>query len=124
MILLLDTHALLWALASSRQLSATARAAILDLENEILVSAVSGWEIAIKKSLGRLQAPDDLVEAVEAAGFRKRPIELADTLRLQGLPNHHRDPFDRMLVAKALVDDVSIVSRDPQLAPYPVRLVW
>jgi PIN domain nuclease of toxin-antitoxin system len=123
-ILLLDTHALLWALSSSRQLSATARAAILDLDNEILVSAVSGWEIALKKRLGRLRAPDDLVAAVAEAGFRERPVELADTLRVEHLPDHHRDPFDRMLVAQAQVDGIPIVSRDPQLALYGVRLIW
>jgi PIN domain nuclease of toxin-antitoxin system len=122
--LLLDTHALLWALAASRQLSAVARAAIVDPENDILVSAVSGWEIAIKKQLGRLQAPDELVDAIAEAGFRERPIRLADTARLETLPDHHRDPFDRMLIAQALVDEIPIVSRDPQIARYPVRLVW
>lgn len=124
MILLLDTHALLWALAGSRQLSEVARSAILDAENDVLVSAVSGWEIAIKKSLGRLQAPDDLVGAVAEAGFRERPILLADTLRLAELPEHHRDPFDRMLVAQALEDGATIVSRDRQLAGYGAALLW
>jgi PIN domain nuclease of toxin-antitoxin system len=123
-ILLLDTHALLWALSASRQLSEPARSAILEVDNDVLVSAASGWEIAIKKGLGRLQAPDDLVEAVAEAGFRERPILLADTLRLNDLPDHHRDPFDRMLVAQALVDGATIVSRDRQLARYGVALLW
>jgi PIN domain nuclease of toxin-antitoxin system len=94
------------------------------MDNEILVSAVSGWEIAIKQKLGRLKAPADLVAAVAAAGFRERPVELGDTLRLNDLPDHHRDPFDRMLVAQALVDGAAIISRDERLARYPVRLLW
>ncbi len=123
-ILLLDTRALLWALAGSARLSAAARAAIIDPDNDVLVSAASGWEIAIKKRLGRLDAPEGLVEAIADAGFRERPIRLADTARLQTLPDHHRDPFDRMLIAQALVDRIPIVSRDPLLARYRVRLLW
>lgn len=124
MILLLDTHALLWALSASRQLSDAARSAILDVDNDVLVSAVSGWEIAIKKSLGRLRAPDDLAGAVAEAGFRERPIQLADTLRLNDLPDHHRDPFDRMLIVQALVDGATLVSRDRQLGRYGAALLW
>jgi PIN domain nuclease of toxin-antitoxin system len=123
-ILLLDTHALIWALAGSRRLSRTARNAILDPENDVLASAVSGWEIAIKKTLGRLTAPDDLPDAIAAAGLRERPITLADAARLKELPAHHRDPFDRMLVAQALVDGTPIVSADPQIARYPVAVLW
>jgi PIN domain nuclease of toxin-antitoxin system len=123
-ILLLDTHALLWALAGSRRLSPTARGAILDPQNEVLVSAVSGWEISIKKAIGRLAAPDDLPAAIAAAGLRERPITLTDTARLEQLPDHHRDPFDRMLIAQALVDGTPIVTADPQIARYPVAVLW
>jgi PIN domain nuclease of toxin-antitoxin system len=122
--LLLDTHAVLWALAGSRQLSRSARAAIADPANDVFVSAVSAWEIVIKKALGRLSAPDDLAGAVAEAGFRERAISIVDAARLESLPEHHRDPFDRMLIAQALVDGVPIVTRDPQIARYPVKVLW
>ncbi len=124
MKLLLDTHALIWALAGSRRLSGRAQAAIEDPDNEVLVSSISGWEIAIKKASGKLEIPDDLAAAIEGAGFRERPILLADARRLESLPDHHRDPFDRMLVAQALVDGIPIVSRDPHVARYPVQVLW
>lgn len=124
MIALLDTHALLWALADSPRLSATARAVIEDTGNVILVSLASAWEIAIKRSLGRLSAPDDLEGAIEAAGFTRRSITFADTQRLATLPLHHRDPFDRMLVCQALQDGIPIVGCDPEVARYPVQVVW
>jgi len=121
---LLDTHALLWALADSPRLSRRAREVIEDAEHEVLVSAVSGWEIAIKRAQGRLDAPTDLLEAIRDAGFRERPIRLADARHLATLPPHHRDPFDRMLVAQALADGVPLVSCDRALAPYPIQVLW
>jgi len=124
MIILLDTHALIWALEDSPRLSPVARAAIQDTGNIVLASVVSSWEIAIKKTLGRLDAPDDLEAAIEAAGFTKRLVTFADTRRLEVLPAHHRDPFDRMLVAQALEDGAPIVSIDPQIARYQVQIIW
>jgi len=124
LILLLDTHALIWALEDSPRLSATARSAIENTDNLVLASVVSGLEIAIKKSLGRLEAPDDLETAIEAVGFLKRPISFADARRLEALPSHHRDPFDRMLIAQALEDGVPLVSCDPEIARYQVQMVW
>lgn len=124
MRLLLDTHALLWALADSRSLSRRAHTLIIDSENEILVSAVSAWEISIKRALGRLTAPRDLRDAVAEAGFRERPITIADTEALELLPSHHKDPFDRMLVAQASVDGIPIISRDAEVAQYPIQTVW
>src|SRR5688572_15540017 len=108
MIVLLDTHTLLWALEDSDQLSATARGVLEDAGNVVLASVVSGWEIAIKQAMRRLEAPDDLEGAIEAAGLTKRQITFADARRLRTLPLHHRDPFDRMLVAQALEDGVPI----------------
>ena len=124
MILLLDTHALIWALEDSPRLSATARTAIEDTGNLVLASAVSGLEIAIKKALGRLEAPDDLETAIEAAGFLKRPITFADARQLESLASHHKDPFDRMLIAQALVDGVPLVSCDPEIARYQIQIIW
>jgi PIN domain nuclease of toxin-antitoxin system len=123
-ILLLDTHALIWALEDNPRLSPEARAAVEDTGNTVLASAVSAWEISIKKALGRLDAPDDLADAVEAAGFTKRVITFADARRLAALPDHHRDPFDRMLIAQALEDGAPIVSCDPLIARYQVQIIW
>ena len=124
MIVLLDTHALLWALEDSPHLSAAARTTIEDTANVVVVSVASAWEIAIKRALGRLDAPDDLVDAVNAAGFVKRIIRFEDVDVLASLPPHHRDPFDRMLVAQATHDGVPIVSRDAQIAQYQVQVIW
>ena len=124
MIVLLDTHTLIWALEDSPRLSAAARAVVEDAGNVVLASVVSGWEIAIKKALGRLDAPTDLEAAIEAAGLTKRLVTFGDTRRLEALPGHHRDPFDRMLVAQALEDGVPIVSCDPLVAQYATQIIW
>ncbi|MBK9030641.1 MAG: type II toxin-antitoxin system VapC family toxin [Myxococcales bacterium] len=123
MILLLDTHALIWALEDSPRLSPTARAAIVDAKNTVLASAASGWEIGIKRGLGRLDTPTiSRRRSTRPAG--KRMITFADALRVAALPPHHRDPFDRMLVAQALEDGVPLVSCDPLVARYPIQIVW
>lgn len=122
--ILLDTHAVLWALEGSKKLSKTARDAIEDPENVVIVSAVSAWEIAIKKALGRLEAPGDFVETVDEAGFVRRPLGFGEVRRFESLPRLHGDPFDRMLVAHALEEGASIVTRDPVLARYAVPIVW
>lgn len=124
MIVLLDTHALIWALEASPRLSTTARDVIEDTGNTILVSVVSAWEIEIKKALGRLAAPDDLDDVIEAAGFFKRLVTFTDVRHLGTLPAHHRDPFDRMLVAQALGEGAPLVSSDPQIARYPIQVIW
>jgi PIN domain nuclease of toxin-antitoxin system len=123
-ILLLDTHALIWALEDSPRLSADARKAIENTSNVVLASAVSAWEISIKRALGRISAPADLSNAIDDAGFVSRVITFADVDRLAALPAHHRDPFDRMLVAQALQEGAPIVTRDPLIARYQVQIVW
>ena len=123
MILLLDTHALLWWLADDSALRADARAAIADPANDVLVSAASVWEIEIKRSLGKLSAPDGLIYAIETAGFGSLPIIAADAERAARLPAHHRDPFDRMLVAQARRLDAAIVTHDPAFAAYEVEVL-
>ena len=124
MRLLLDTHALIWALEGSARLSKTARSLIEDTSNEVFVSVVSAWEVAIKKALGRLRVPDDLIEATDEAGFVRRSIGFAEARRLESLPPHHSDPFDRMLVAHALEEGTTIVTRDPDIGRYQVPIVW
>ena len=90
----------------------------------MLVSAASALEVAIKKAMGRLRAPDDLPRAVASAGFEPRSIDFEVAQRLERLPRHHRDPFDRMLVAHALAEGAHLVSRDAQLSAYGVPLLW
>jgi PIN domain nuclease of toxin-antitoxin system len=117
-ILLLDAHAILWWLADDPTLATAARSAIADPTNDVLVSAASIWEIAIKRAIGKLVAPDGLVEACEAVGFDVLPILGSDAERAGALPLHHRDPFDRMLVAQAQRVGAFIVSRDAAFDAY------
>lgn len=124
MIVLLDTHALIWALEASPRLSATARRVLEDSGNTVLVSVVSAWEIEIKKALGRLVTPDDLEDVIEAAGFFRRLVTFADVRHLRALPAHHKDPFDRMLVAQAIEEGAPLVTSDPQIARYPIQVIW
>lgn len=123
MILLLDAHALLWWLADDQRLSASARRAIADPASDVLVSAATVWEIGIKRALGKLEAPGDLVAAIETSGFDALPITLADADRAAALPAHHSDPFDRMLVAQASRLDAVIISRDAAFEPYGVEVL-
>lgn len=124
MKVLLDTHALLWALSGDQRLSDRAREIVGDLQHEVLVSTVSGWEITIKRALGKLEAPLELGKAIVEAGFVPRPPTFVDCERLSELPPHHRDPFDRMLVAQALVEGIPLVTRDTTLGRYGVQIVW
>jgi PIN domain nuclease of toxin-antitoxin system len=120
--LLLDTHALLWWLADEG-LTAQAREAIADPANVAVVSAVSAWEISIKKALGKLAAPDDLEHQVRAGGFLPLPISIAHGVAAGQLARHHEDPFDRMLIAQARAEGLTIVTRDKAFADYHVALL-
>jgi PIN domain nuclease of toxin-antitoxin system len=120
MTLLLDTHVLLWWLDDPGRLSKAARRAIRDGTNPVYVSAAVAWEIAIKKALGKLDAPDDLEDILEANRFRPLPITIPHAIALRSLPDHHRDPFDRILIAQALHEGFRLVSRDAEIAKYPV----
>jgi PIN domain nuclease of toxin-antitoxin system len=120
MMLLLDTHVLLWWLVDPKQLSRAARKAIQDGANPVYISAAVAWEIAIKKALGKLDAPDDLEDAMEANRFLSLPITIPHALAVRSLPHHHRDPFDRMLIAQALHEGLRLVTRDSEIAKYPV----
>jgi PIN domain nuclease of toxin-antitoxin system len=125
--LLLDTHALLWWLAGDPQLSNRARSAI-ERARVVHVSAVSTWEIAIKTQLGKLPGGElllaELPATLEAQGFQELTIGARDAHMAGLLPRHHRDPFDRMLVAQSLRLGLPLVSNDPLFGPYGVSLVW
>jgi PIN domain nuclease of toxin-antitoxin system len=126
-VLLLDTHALLWWLAGDTRLSEHARAAI-QKARVVHVSAVSTWEIAIKTQLGKLPGGElllaELPHTLEAQGFTELVIGGRDAHMAGLLPRHHRDPFDRMLVAQSLRLGLPLVSNDPLLMPYGVTLIW
>jgi PIN domain nuclease of toxin-antitoxin system len=120
--LLLDTHALLWWLADEG-LAPQARDAIADPANLVVVSAASAWEISIKKALGKLTAPDDLEQQVHAGGFLPLPVSIAHGVAAGELGRHHDDPFDRMLIAQAYSEGLTIVTRDKRFDDYGVALL-
>lgn len=122
MNLLLDTHALLWWLADS-DLTASALAAIADPDNVVLVSAISVWEIGIKRSLGKLAAPEGLIDAIDDSGFEPLPVSFSHARAAGDLPPHHRDPFDRMLIAQATSDGLHVVTRDVAFEDYDVEIL-
>lgn len=118
MKLLLDTHILLWWLADDPSLPDRAREAIADPGTTVLVSAASAWEIAIKRAAGKLEAPDDLLDVIDANGFQGLAITAEHALRAGGLPAHHADPFDRMLLAQATAERLTLVSVDIRFPAY------
>lgn len=123
--IVLDTHALIWALASPRRLPAAVVRLVRDPATDVYVSAVSTWEVAIKAALGKIDVDlTALVQASRDADFEELPITVAHTARLLALPGHHRDPFDRLLVAQALEERLAIVTHDRGIRAYAVPVVW
>jgi len=123
MSLLLDTHALLWWLADDPKLAAGARAAIARSDDQVFVSAATAWEIAIKVASGKLDAPDNLAEELREHRFQELPVRVDHALLAGALPEHHRDPFDRMLIAQAILEDLTLVTRDRIFEKYDVTLL-
>jgi PIN domain nuclease of toxin-antitoxin system len=121
--LLLDTHTLLWTLVAPDRLADSAAQAIAAEESEVFVSIVSPWEMAIAKARGRMKPPDDLEAQLEKRRFALLPVSLRHTDVIEKLPHHHRDPFDRMLVAQAQVEGLTIVTVDRLLRRYAVSLL-
>jgi PIN domain nuclease of toxin-antitoxin system len=118
---LVDTHLLLWAVASSRRLPKGARSLILDTANEVFYSAASVWEVAIKSTLRRRDFkanPTVLVRALAQSGFSELPVTAAHAARVAGLPAIHRDPFDRLLVAQSLAEPMTLLTNDAVLVGY------
>ncbi|MCU0834847.1 MAG: type II toxin-antitoxin system VapC family toxin [Chromatiaceae bacterium] len=121
MRLLLDTHVALWALTDDPRLSEPARALIADPANDVLVSAASVWEIAIKHALGRGDMPisgDQALDWFRQAGYQLLPIAPEHAAAVEHLPDHHRDPFDRMLVAQAMAEPLRLLTHDPLVLRY------
>jgi PIN domain nuclease of toxin-antitoxin system len=121
--LLLDTHILLWWLADDARMPERAATAIGDGGTQIVVSAATAWEIAIKKAAGRLHAPDDLLDALAANDFDTLAITAGHAVAAGGLPPHHSDPFDRMLIAQAQAEALTLVSVDSRFSDYDVELL-
>ncbi len=124
MRLLLDTDAFLWWLSGSRKLDGNAQRAIAEPQNQVFVSAISGLEIGIKSSLGKLQAPGSLDDKALLEGFRHLPVTFQHGERVGKLPWHHRDPFDRILVAQAQIDNLILVTCDRYIPMYDVPVLW
>ncbi|MEW2067371.1 type II toxin-antitoxin system VapC family toxin [Streptomyces sp. NPDC007346] len=122
MRLLLDTHVILWWLGDSDELSDQVKD-LLDTEPSVHLSAVSAWEIAIKQSLGKLEGPDDLAERVRDSQFTALPITAGHGVRADRLPALHRDPFDRILIAQAQIEGMTVVTRDTWIPQYNVQVM-
>jgi PIN domain nuclease of toxin-antitoxin system len=124
MIYLLDTHALLWWLEDNKKLPAKSRHIITNDENDIFVSLATGWEIAIKAALGKLEDIGNFQSEIKIEGFALLAISFDHIEKVKTLPHHHRDPFDRMLVAQALTEDLTLLSNETLFDAYGVRRVW
>jgi PIN domain nuclease of toxin-antitoxin system len=126
--ILLDTHCWLWMLAAPERLSEAARNLLVDPKTELLLSAASSWEIAIKFALGRLPLPEPpatyVPSRLESSRTSSLAIAHAHALHVATLPPHHRDPFDRLLVAQAQLETIPLLSADAQLAAYDVEIIW
>ena len=123
MKLLLDANAFIWAYARPTELSPAARRALNDVANDRLVSIASLWEIAIKMSIGRLAFSENLAQALDDIAATSLPITLIHVARVRSLPFHHRDPFDRMMIAQAMEEGMTIVTRDRRVAAYGVPVL-
>lgn len=127
MRLLLDTHVLLWFVSDPDQLRVEAREIIEDGSNDIFVSVVSAWEIAIKQSVGKLDLPEPaetwVPKVLKASGLEVLDVDLRSSLRTRALPWHHRDPFDRLLIAQSLEHGFTLCSRDARLEPYAIPMI-
>lgn len=123
MTLLLDTHVVLWWRLDSPRVKRAARESIATAD-VVWVSAVSGWEVAIKQGLGKLRLADPFASMVKASEFSELPVTLRHAEQLATLAPHHTDPFDRMLVAQAQVEGATLVTHDRQFAPYGIPIVW
>ena len=119
--LLLDTHAFVWWLVDVSKLAEGAHAAIADPRNEVFVSAITGWEITVKRAKGRMTAPDNLLSMIDEKGFTHLPLTFHHAEQAGRLPMRHRDPFDRFLIAQAQAEGLVLVTRDARIPLYGIR---
>jgi PIN domain nuclease of toxin-antitoxin system len=123
MNILVDTHVVLWWLDDPKKLSGQAHQLIESLENNVFVSAAVVWEIVIKKSIGKLKAPDNLLEMLKDEGFIWLPITEQHALRLEQLPPIHQDPFDRIQIAQALTEGFTLITKDKKIVQYDLAYI-
>ena len=123
MRLLLDSHSLLWAVFEPKKLSLEAREAIADKDSVVYTSMASLWEIALKQNLGRLDVPDDFFDAIKSGGYELLNITIPHIKKYTGLPLHHRDPFDRLLIAQAISEQLTLITRDKAIGQYDVSII-
>jgi len=124
MNLLLDTHVFLWAVDNNPNLSPAEREAIVDGHNIVYVSAATAWEISIKRAIGKLKIPEsDYLEELRLHRFMPLSITTEHALAVENLPSYHKDPFDRMLIAQAQEEKLTLVTRDPRIKAYDVRII-
>ena len=123
MKLLLDTHILIWWLSQDRRLSQLETDIIADPDNLIFISAATAWEIVVKKMIGKLEAPDNLPVALAENNFLELPITIDHSQKLYQLPLHHNDPFDRIMIAQAISEDLTFMTRDAKIALYEIRTI-
>jgi PIN domain nuclease of toxin-antitoxin system len=124
---LLDTHILIWLDSDQEKLSSKVAQLCTDRSNRLLVSVATVWEMQIKILIGKLTLPDTLANTISGQvtnGIQLLPINLPHILELAHLPDHHKDPFDRLLIAQARTGQATLISNDPQIAKYPVNVVW
>lgn len=124
MNLLLDTHVFLWMLSAPERLGEKVRRAITDPRHPVFLSAVSGVEISIKRALGKLEAPSNLAEEADRRGLIHLPLSFRHAEALDIIPPHHADPFDRMLLAQAITEGLTLVTHDRKFEPYPAKILW
>ena len=128
MKLLLDTHAFLWWVADAPQLSPTAKNMIANSDNTVYFSVVSAWEIIIKVGIGKLSLPENpeiyIPSRLSSNQFETLPVFISHVLQINRLANFHKDPFDRLLIAQSLVEDIPIITVDGLITQYPVKIIW
>lgn len=124
MKLLLDTHVLLWSLNDSDRLGPTARSLLADRANDVIVSVASLWEVALKSQVGKLRADlQGISNAITRSGVALLGINVAHLVALTGLPRHHKDPFDHLLIAQAMSENAALMSDDRNMPKYPVQVI-
>jgi PIN domain nuclease of toxin-antitoxin system len=120
---LLDTNALFWTLVEPKRLSSSAADAIEDESNEVFASVVSAWEIGVKRAKGKLEMPSALGPMLAETRFEALPVALPHALAIESLPHRHHDPFDRMLIAQAKVEELTLVTSDREMRHYPISVL-
>ncbi len=128
MRVLLDTHAFIWWVTNNSQLSDAARACIADSDNNVFLSTASAWEVVIKVNIGKLVLPEPpksyIPSRLASNQFESLPIQTNHVLQVTALPNHHRDPFDRILIAQSQVEQMPILTADYLIVQYSINVIW